>query len=59
VVLEGSGHWPMLDDPAALEQVVLPFVAAAVGARRTDPCPPVGAIAPRTGAAFRNPAARS
>jgi pimeloyl-ACP methyl ester carboxylesterase len=35
VVLDESGHWPMLDDPVALEQVVLPFLArvtAGVGA---------------------------
>lgn len=37
VVLDDSGHWPMLDDPVALEQAVLPFLAqvtagAAVGA---------------------------
>jgi pimeloyl-ACP methyl ester carboxylesterase len=29
VVLDDSGHWPMLDDPVALEQVVLPFLARA------------------------------
>jgi pimeloyl-ACP methyl ester carboxylesterase len=33
VVLDDSGHWPMLDDPVALEEVVLPFLAAQVGAR--------------------------
>ncbi|SHN87943.1 Pimeloyl-ACP methyl ester carboxylesterase [Geodermatophilus obscurus] len=27
VVLGDSGHWPMLDDPVALEQTVLPFLA--------------------------------
>ena len=27
VVLDESGHWPMLDDPVALERVVLPFLA--------------------------------
>jgi pimeloyl-ACP methyl ester carboxylesterase len=35
VVLDESGHWPMLDDPVALEQTVLPFLArvtAGVGA---------------------------
>ncbi len=35
VVLDESGHWPMLDDPVALEQAVLPFLArvtAGVGA---------------------------
>ncbi|MGY1593822.1 alpha/beta fold hydrolase [Geodermatophilus sp. SYSU D00708] len=26
VVLDDSGHWPMLDDPVGLEQVVLPFL---------------------------------
>ena len=26
VVLDDSGHWPMLDDPAALEAAVLPFL---------------------------------
>ena len=26
VVLDDSGHWPMLDDPVALEQAVLPFL---------------------------------
>jgi pimeloyl-ACP methyl ester carboxylesterase len=26
VVLDGSGHWPMLDDPAGLEAAVLPFL---------------------------------
>ena len=36
VVLDDSGHWPMLDDPVAFEQAVLPFLArvtagAAVG----------------------------
>jgi pimeloyl-ACP methyl ester carboxylesterase len=34
VVLDESGHWPMHDDPVALEQAVLPFLArvtAAVG----------------------------
>ena len=29
VVLGDSGHWPMLDDPIALEQTVLPFLARA------------------------------
>jgi pimeloyl-ACP methyl ester carboxylesterase len=29
VVLGDSGHWPMLDDPVALEQTVLPFLARA------------------------------
>jgi pimeloyl-ACP methyl ester carboxylesterase len=33
VVLDDSGHWPMLDDPVALEQVVLPFLASAIGVR--------------------------
>jgi pimeloyl-ACP methyl ester carboxylesterase len=35
VVLDASGHWPMHDDPVALEQAVLPFLArvtAGVGA---------------------------
>jgi pimeloyl-ACP methyl ester carboxylesterase len=40
VVLDDSGHWPMLDDPVALEQVVLPFLAAAIGA------PPVPGATP-------------
>ena len=36
VVLDDSGHWPMLDDPVAFEQAALPFLArvtagAAVG----------------------------
>jgi pimeloyl-ACP methyl ester carboxylesterase len=35
VVLEDSGHWPMLDDPVALEQAVLPFLAAQIGVRQT------------------------
>ena len=29
VVLDESGHWPMLDDPVGVEQVVLPFLARA------------------------------
>jgi pimeloyl-ACP methyl ester carboxylesterase len=28
VVLDDSGHWPMVDNPVALEQVVLPFLSA-------------------------------
>ena len=32
VVLDDSGHWPMLDDPVAVEHVVLPFLAAATAA---------------------------
>ncbi|MCV2490786.1 alpha/beta hydrolase [Geodermatophilus sp. YIM 151500] len=32
VVLEDSGHWPMHDDPVALEQAVLPFLRSATGA---------------------------
>lgn len=27
VVLDDSGHWPMLDDPVGVEQAVLPFLA--------------------------------
>jgi pimeloyl-ACP methyl ester carboxylesterase len=26
VVLDGSGHWPMLDDPDAVARVVVPFL---------------------------------
>ena len=35
VVLDESGHWPMLDDPVALEQVVLPFLARVTADVRT------------------------
>ncbi|MGY1710884.1 alpha/beta fold hydrolase [Geodermatophilus sp. SYSU D00758] len=31
VVLEGSGHWPMHDDPAAVERAVLPFLRRVTG----------------------------
>lgn len=33
VLLEDSGHWPMHDDPVAVEQSVLPFLREVVGAR--------------------------
>jgi pimeloyl-ACP methyl ester carboxylesterase len=36
VILDDSGHWPMLDDPVALEQAVLPFLTARIGARPTS-----------------------
>jgi pimeloyl-ACP methyl ester carboxylesterase len=32
VLLEDSGHWPMHDNPVAVEQAVLPFLRQAVGA---------------------------
>jgi pimeloyl-ACP methyl ester carboxylesterase len=32
VVLDESGHWPMIDDPVAVEQAVLPFLRSATGA---------------------------
>jgi pimeloyl-ACP methyl ester carboxylesterase len=32
VVLEESGHWPMLDDPVGVEQAVLPFLRTVTGA---------------------------
>jgi pimeloyl-ACP methyl ester carboxylesterase len=32
VVLDDSGHWPMVDNPVAVEQAVLPFLHAATGA---------------------------
>jgi pimeloyl-ACP methyl ester carboxylesterase len=31
VVLADSGHWPMIDDPVAVEHLVLPFVSALTG----------------------------
>ncbi len=39
VVLDDSGHWPMLDDPVAFEQAVLPFLeeVTAAPAARTAP----------------------
>ena len=33
VVLGDSGHWPMIDNPVAVEQAVLPFLGAMTGAR--------------------------
>lgn len=35
VVLEDSGHWPMHDDPVAVELAVLPFLREVIGARAT------------------------
>jgi pimeloyl-ACP methyl ester carboxylesterase len=37
VLLDDSGHWPMVDDPVAVEQPVLRFLRGAVGA--AAPCP--------------------
>ncbi|MBV9059089.1 MAG: alpha/beta hydrolase [Pseudonocardiales bacterium] len=34
VVLDDSGHWPMIDNPGAVEQAVLQFLSALVGGRR-------------------------
>lgn len=34
VVLDDSGHWPMVDDPVAFERAVLPFLAEVSGAER-------------------------
>jgi pimeloyl-ACP methyl ester carboxylesterase len=31
VVLDDSGHWPMIDNPVAVEQAVLPFLKRATG----------------------------
>lgn len=31
-VLDGCGHWPMIDDPARCDALVLPFLRARVGA---------------------------
>ena len=33
VILEDSGHWPMHDDPVAVELAVLPFLREVIGAR--------------------------
>ncbi|MBM7807684.1 pimeloyl-ACP methyl ester carboxylesterase [Geodermatophilus bullaregiensis] len=35
VVLDGSGHWPMLDDPVGLEATVLPFLERVTSTSRT------------------------
>ncbi|HYZ07301.1 MAG TPA: alpha/beta hydrolase [Pseudonocardiaceae bacterium] len=32
VVLDDSGHWPMIDHPVAAEQAVLPFLMGALTA---------------------------
>jgi pimeloyl-ACP methyl ester carboxylesterase len=34
VLLDDSGHWPMTDNPVAVEQAVLSFLAARTGAAR-------------------------
>jgi len=34
VVLDDSGHWPMLDNPVAVEQALLPFLSAGTAAAR-------------------------
>ena len=35
VVLDDSGHWPMLDDPVGVEQAVLPFLRTGTAAAAT------------------------
>jgi pimeloyl-ACP methyl ester carboxylesterase len=39
VVLDDSGHWPMLDDPVAFEQAVLPFLQEVTAAGRVPAAP--------------------
>ncbi|SDO59755.1 hypothetical protein SAMN05428965_4476 [Geodermatophilus sp. DSM 45219] len=36
-MLDESGHWPMLDDPVGVGQVVLPFPARATAGRPAAP----------------------
>lgn len=38
-VLPGLGHWPFIDDPEAVENVVLPFLRAQTSAKRSIPAP--------------------
>ncbi|MGY1730078.1 alpha/beta fold hydrolase [Geodermatophilus sp. SYSU D01045] len=39
VVLDDSGHWPMLDDPVAFEHAVLPFLREVTAAGRVPAAP--------------------
>lgn len=39
-VLPGLGHWPFIDDPEAVENVVLPFLKAQTSTKRSTPAPP-------------------
>jgi pimeloyl-ACP methyl ester carboxylesterase len=43
IVLEQSGHWPMIDDPDAVARAVLPFLREQLGGA---PRPPASASAP-------------